>query len=248
MEGWLKHASRITALSLFTLVLLGCTQEASDPAPALDATLGPAEASVTTPSDASSLDATSDSDSDADAGGAADESSTHADGSLPGVEAGADANDGQTRARSALVAPAFWQDVDAATDPFGDRPSTTQCAPGAVMAELLGGEPAFSVNTGQCDYVSVVQPSRQAALVGDVVKVRLWHFDLSAPEAAEAHAVVMLGDLKVLDERIAIPQPGGLLARQVTLERALPAGLPVYFHLHNHGANSWSLVEVSTGP
>jgi hypothetical protein len=52
----------------------------------------------------------------------------------------------------------------------------------------------------------------------------------------------------VLDERIPIPRPGGLIARQRTLERALPAGAPVYFHLHNHGANSWSLVEVSAGP
>ena len=35
--------------------------------------------------------------------------------------------------------------------------------------------------------------------------------------------------------------------QQVRAERAIPAGAAVLFHLHNHGANSWALVEVSAG-
>jgi hypothetical protein len=242
------HATGSALLYVFASVLLGCAQEASAPDPAtLDATLGPEEASVAPP-DASPADATSAAEAGDDAGSAADAGNPKPDASTSGTDAAEDANAGQTRPRSALVAPAFWQNVDAAMDPFDDRPSTMHCAPAAVMAEVLGGEPAFSVDTGQCDYVTVVQPSRHAAAIGDVLKVRLWHFDLSAPEPAEAHAVVMVGELKLLDERIPIPQSGGLIARQLKLEHALPAGAPVYFHLHNHGANSWSLVEVSAGP
>jgi hypothetical protein len=60
--------------------------------------------------------------------------------------------------------------------------------------------------------------------------------------------VIRVDGLSVLDERIPIPKPGGLIVRELRVERDIPAGAPVYFHLHNHGANSWALVEVSAGP
>jgi hypothetical protein len=93
----------------------------------------------------------------------------------------------------------------------------------------------------------VKQPTQRELAAGDLLKVRLWHFALSAPEPAEAHAALLVAGLRVLDERIAIPQPGALIVRQVRVERDVPAGALVYFHLHNHGANSWALVEVSVG-
>lgn len=75
----------------------------------------------------------------------------------------------------------------------------------------------------------------------------LWHFELSADEPAEAHAALLVDGMPFFEERIPIPQVGGLISRQVRAARAIPAGTPIYFHLHNHGANSWSLVEVSVG-
>jgi hypothetical protein len=80
------------------------------------------------------------------------------------------------------------------------------------------------------------------------LKVRLWHFELSAPDPAQAHAVLLVDGLTVLDERIPIPKPGGLMVHELRVERDIPAGAPVYFHLHNHGENSWALVELSAGP
>jgi hypothetical protein len=159
-----------------------------------------------------------------------------------------DAGAPSTQVRSLLALPERWVPLDAAADPFDDRPALVHCLPEAVMAETLSAERVLGVDTGFCDYVTVTQPTLRAAAAGELLKVRLWHFELSAPEPAEAHAVLSVDGLRVLDERIAIPQPGGLISRQRVLERAVPAGAPVYFHLHNHGANSWALVELSAGP
>jgi hypothetical protein len=150
--------------------------------------------------------------------------------------------------RNALIAPELWLPVERFDDPFADRPDVPRCPMSAVMAEVLSGEPVFSVNTGECDYVTVSQPIERAVAAGETIRVRLWHFELSAPDPAEAHAALLVDGLAALDERIPIPQPGGLISRELRLTRAVPAGALVHFHLHNHGANSWSLVEVSAGP
>jgi hypothetical protein len=149
--------------------------------------------------------------------------------------------------RTSLVSPAHWQLLDAGEDPFQDRPALIDCLSGAVVAEDLGGEYVLGIETGFCNYMTALQATQRAVAVGEVIKVRLWHFELSAPDPAEAHAVLQIDGLRILDERIPIPAPGGLTVRMLRVERAIAAGAPVYFHLHNHGANSWALVEVSAG-
>jgi hypothetical protein len=150
--------------------------------------------------------------------------------------------------RESLVLPERWLTLGPDEDPFADRPATFYCVSAAVMAETLMEERVLSVDTGHCEYLTAKQVTQREVRAGENIKVRLWHFALSAAEPAEAHAVVRVDSLAVLDERVAIPQPGGLISRVTTVERTIPAGAPVYFHLHNHGANSWSLVEVSAGP
>ena len=184
---------------------------------------------------------------------AADAAPVAEDGAAPiTMEAGAaDAaadSSGQGAGRAALVLPDSWTRLDVGTDPFTDRPVTVDCRPDGVAAELLADERVLGVDTGFCSYLTAQQATRRAVAAGEVIKVRLWHFELSAPEPAEAHAVILVDGLSVLDEHIPIPSPGGLIVRQLRVERDVPVGAPVYFHLHNHGANSWALVEVSSGP
>lgn len=150
--------------------------------------------------------------------------------------------------RQSLVIHALWGLVEPSEDPFADRPADAGCKTSGVMAELLAEEPVFSVDTGFCNYVTVTQPLLRDVAAGDSLKVRLWHFELTAPLPASAHAAVVVDDVHLLDEQIAIPGAGGLLTRELVAPHAIAAGAAVYFHLHNHGANSWALVEVSTGP
>jgi hypothetical protein len=151
------------------------------------------------------------------------------------------------RARASLVTHMLWAPVAPISDPFPDRPDPVSCARTAYMPETLAAEPVFSVDTGRCDYLTVMQTSTRDVAAGEIIKVRVWHFELSAPEPAEAHVAVRVGDLGVLDRSVSIPAPGGLLTSEMVVATPLAAGTPIYFHLHNHGINSWSLVEVSAG-
>jgi hypothetical protein len=116
------------------------------------------------------------------------------------------------------------------------------------MPELLGAEPVFSVDTGACTYITARQPALRDVAQGETLVARVWHFALNAGEAAEAHVALRIGDTTVLDQTVPIPSAGGLIAVSETAPRAFEAGTPVFFHLHNHGDNSWSLVELSAGP
>lgn len=158
-----------------------------------------------------------------------------------------DSGTGNAAMRTSLILPEDWKLLDADEDPFEDRPAVVNCRPGGVVVETLAEERVLGVETGFCDYLTAQQFTRRAVSVGEVLKMRLWHFELSAPDPAEAHAVIRVDGLTVFDERIPIPKPGGLIVRQLRVERDIPTGAPVLFHLHNHGANSWALVEVSAG-
>jgi hypothetical protein len=185
----------------------------------------------------------------ADAGGPSSlDGSDQGDGSDAGRElADAGLPNDEPKARKSLVDHKLWSRVEAVDDPFSDGPAQVDCGFSATNYEYLGDEWAFSVDTGFCNYVTVQQPALRDIASGETIKLRLWHFELSAPEPAEAHAAVVVDGITILDERIPIPAPGGLVVREVRVERAVEMGAPVLFHLHNHGANSWSLVEVSNG-
>jgi hypothetical protein len=153
------------------------------------------------------------------------------------------------RERTALVTPERFALVDAAADPFDDRPSEPfDCSERGYFAEDLGGAYVFAIQTGMCSYATVAQPSLEAVHAGEFLSIRLWHFALTAPNAGEAHVVVAAGDERWVDERLSIPRESALIAKTWPAARDYPSGTPIYFHVHNHGATEYLLVELSTGP
>jgi hypothetical protein len=152
------------------------------------------------------------------------------------------------RARGPLIEPEAWEIVSAPEDPFADRLEDASCPDGAYMPELLANEPVFSVDTSGCRYMTARQPALRDVAEGETLVARVWHFALNAGESAEAHVALRVGESVVLDETVPIPSEGGLIVREEFAPQAFPAGTPVFFHLHNHGDNSWSLVELSAGP
>lgn len=232
--------------SLFALVLHACVGPASSsepPSPQQDAMSGPSVTGAAVDAAARALDASALTGSDA---------RTDVQEAQPALDAGLQAAgvDGSVSVPSArlnLVLPELWTLLDASTDPFDDRPAVVDCLAASVAPEILSAERVLGVETAFCNYLTAVQPTVREIAPGEIIKVRLWHFELSAPEPAEAHAVLAIDGVEVLNERIPIPQPGGLIVKQARAERAVPTGAPVFFHLHNHGGNSWALVEVSAG-
>ncbi len=152
------------------------------------------------------------------------------------------------RARLPLVTPLAWQDVAEADDPWDDAPEDATCAPEGHGYELFQDQEAYFVDTARCRYLTVAQGSSTEVRAGEDVVVRAWYFDLYGPSGAEAHLTLRIGDRDVIDEHIAIPASPMLLREHFVAEQAIPAGTPITLHVHNHGANQYYLLEVSTGP
>lgn len=138
---------------------------------------------------------------------------------------------------------------DPGADPFDDRPAEVVCPAEVGMAiEELSGEPSLSVDTQACNYLSAVQPSLVEAHAGELLHLRVWHFELDAAEPAEAHLALMIGEDLVWERWLPIPSPSELIEERVELSADYPAGAAVRLHLHNHGFNSYNLLTVELEP
>ncbi|HEU4533168.1 MAG TPA: hypothetical protein VFS00_03585 [Polyangiaceae bacterium] len=141
-----------------------------------------------------------------------------------------------------LVAPERWRVAGEAEDPMRAlRAGATLCSDGAAHVEGGGVE----VSTASCNHASLVQPSLRAVAAGDVVSVRAWWGVLDADAPARGELAVFLAGELVWQDSVAIP--GRPDARDVSFvsARDYPAGVPIVFHVHNHGSNNWTMGEIS---
>jgi hypothetical protein len=165
---------------------------------------------------------------------------------------------GQERCDAAPCVPDAWQLIGDVTlpgsfflpaqDPFSplQRPGVF-CDPLAHRSELIVGVPSFTVETAGCNYLTIVQPTLAAIQVGDPIYVRIWHFMLTAPAPAVAYLALRVGDDPLWSAEIPIPSNTGLVIETTTATHAAPAGTPIYFHVQNHGENSYNLIDVKVG-
>lgn len=142
-----------------------------------------------------------------------------------------------------LIDHGFWQTLDADEDPFDDGPDGPVSCPG-LLRESLGGRDVLSVDTRYCDYVTVRQPALRAVKAGDSIGVIVGHFDLLAVDPAEAHVAVAVDGTILWEKRIEIPSDAAVYDDDVLLPFDVDEGMPIDFHLHNHGANEWFLATI----
>jgi hypothetical protein len=145
-----------------------------------------------------------------------------------------------------LVDHEKWVVLQGSDDPFvSERPENPTCDAAYAKYEMFSNEPSFGVDTQNCDYISVGQPSLLPVVAGDKLQLRIWHFQLTAPEAAEAHIAVTLAGTSLLDKRYPIPSGSFLDRPEVQAAADADQGSPIVFHVHNHGDNSFSFIEMS---
>jgi len=151
------------------------------------------------------------------------------------------------RASRKLIDHALWTLVPTAADPWAEfRPQEDiSCSDAARLTEDFGGLPAYNINTVQCSYTTVVQPTLADACKGETFYVWLWNFALTGPPDAVVHAAVQLGDDALWQAEKAIPAVAGLVIDRIVLKHDVPAGTPIYFHLRNHGANQYDLLDLT---
>ena len=142
-----------------------------------------------------------------------------------------------------LVDPSFWTIVTADDDPFDDRPATFTCSTtdGYGTEDLLG-EMVFAIDLVFCEYATAHQPLTIDLLPGDRITFRVWHFELTG--TTEAHVALTIGDQDLLDIRIPQPRDAQLLSETIVLDKKIDAGTGIFFHVHNHGANEYSIIDV----
>ncbi len=157
-----------------------------------------------------------------------------------GSDAPLRANASDAGSAASLIDNGQWEPVSAEADPLAQhRPSEVVCPQGAYLEE----DGALEVQTGYCNYLAVAQPVLDALRAGDVLRIVLWHDRLVA-DPAEAHAALWLGDEVTWEREVAIPSDAAVYDEEIVVERDVPRGTRVGFHLHNHGYNAWSLVSI----
>ena len=140
--------------------------------------------------------------------------------------------------------------VDATEDPLpAHRPPQIDCPP-TSYSFVYSGLDVETGETGRCNYLSVAQPSLYAMHPGDTLHLFVQHGRLLsiAAQPAQAHVALLIGQSVLWEKTIAIPSEFQFYEETLRIDGDVPAGTPVYFHLHNHGDNAWlfSLLDLTT--
>jgi hypothetical protein len=221
----------LRTLLAVTVIALGCSSESSSAGNVVGSTSN-SDAAV---SDAAVSDAA-----------VSDAAVIATDVSDPTEDAQADTGDAVKRS---IIDNRAWAVVDKTLDPFYEAAGgkADMCPPEALKIEEEADGPWFDVQTKTCGYVTVTEPSQTAINEGSELFVRVWHFKATEGDGP-FHLALALGDDAdvVWEETIGIPADSNLLFTGFVAEKSYPAGTPVYFHVSNHGDNSWNLIEFST--
>lgn len=142
-----------------------------------------------------------------------------------------------------------WTRVtEADADVFADmRPADTPCDESGVGLEQFGL--SFEVKTDLCNYVTVAQPTLVDLAAGDTIQVRTWHDILQAPTPGQGYLGLALDGDIIWAADVPIPGPYDTINADVVVDRDVPAGAELQYHVHNHGVNSWNILDLKcVGP
>lgn len=140
-----------------------------------------------------------------------------------------------------LVDHSAWASAELAADPLrAHQPESVVCGIAGWYVEY--GQ--LEIDTARCNYAWIEHPAQVAIPIGSQVTTVFSHFDLAAPEPADAHAAVLFGDAIQWETVVTIPQPGNALELAWEASVALEVGDPIRVHLHNHGQNFWSVASL----
>jgi hypothetical protein len=141
-----------------------------------------------------------------------------------------------------LATPDAWRAWDG-DDPFGE-PDERYCDPLAWGLEDLGETLTLQIYTTGCPWVTVFQVTLQEVRPRDRIAVRVFHDPLLGPSGSEARLGLWLDGDVIWEDAARIPGPSGVLSGEVAVDRRVPAGSPILFHVDNHGTNSYHLYEI----
>ena len=142
-----------------------------------------------------------------------------------------------------LLPAGAWTLVPGDDHPFADTASAAEDCPSVAYKEEAG---FFEVESDQCAFGVFTQPLATGIDAGETVEFVAWHLDLWAPEPAEARVVMQIGAEVLWEQVFPVPGPEDIQVRSFTFTEDVPAGTPAWWHVANHGYNSWRVGDVET--
>jgi hypothetical protein len=145
-----------------------------------------------------------------------------------------------------LVAFDGWTLLDPERDPTpAHRDPESSCDPRGVIPE----EGVLEVNTNDCGYAVLGQPTLHPIAAGDTLELLMYHSALAAiDEPAEGHFSLWIGDALFWEVNVAIPAAAEIYLVPVTVDFDAVPATDVRVHLHNHGGNSWRIGHLKRLP
>jgi hypothetical protein len=141
-----------------------------------------------------------------------------------------------------LVELGDWREVPRERDPFVTE---LDAAPACDGPAFTLEEQWLEIDTGLCNWVTLVAPARVVVEIGEQLRFAVSHFDLEAPEPAEAELRLSLALCDTWSKHVPIPSAAAVYSEPFESPCAITVGADVYVHLHNHGQNNWQLQELS---
>ena len=142
-----------------------------------------------------------------------------------------------------LLAHDGWRLAEPAVDPF--PPDTAVDCPPVAYGPENG---FFELETDLCAWATFHQATRLELTAGAPLRVVTWHLDLWAPEATVARILLRIGEDTVWEAEFEVPGDEDVAELLFEAPSDLPAGSDAWFHIANHGVNSWRLGDVEIQP
>ena len=117
----------------------------------------------------------------------------------------------------------------------------------SIRFEAIGGESTLAVDTEDCNFAYIVQPSLSRVRRGEAIALRIWNWQLTSPVDATAKLAVEIGSHLIWSKTISIPNHSSIHALNWVAPAAIAEGTPIRFFVSNHGQNEYNFIELTAG-
>jgi hypothetical protein len=137
-----------------------------------------------------------------------------------------------------LTAAENWAIAPLEGDPFGQYlEGRIRCSPFALRREASWLE----VSTVDCNYASLLHEFSEDVPAGSVIRGQVAWATLASQAPAVGTLAFATSDVVLWSRDVEIPGQADIVDVQFVLNQAQPAGSGLYFHVQNHGYNTWQL-------
>ena len=140
-----------------------------------------------------------------------------------------------------LVTAEGWSLVPLEADPFADRYADQPCDERGASVE----NGLIEIDTTLCRFATLMHPALLSVRADEPIVAVMFHDSLfTEEEDAFGTSIVALGSNLWWEETIAIPRSSEVYPREELAGVDLEVGDPIYWHVDNHGGNSWNLSHI----